>query len=149
MTDPKTGALRKADDTQESLCKAEGEKVDTAQGAREEYHLTGSATDTLVRENADFRAQLEKAQADVAAFGITKLVRQQAQENNVRLQSGLTACERELAEARAALRDAYIILEGLRLGVEWELSPAIMDAIAIWCDRAKAVLTGAQGGAKG
>jgi hypothetical protein len=46
---------------------------------------------------------------------------------------------------REVLQRSYVILEGLRLGVEWELAPSIRAEIAAACEQVKAALaTGAQ-----
>jgi hypothetical protein len=46
-----------------------------------------------------------------------------------------------LSRVQEGLREAYVVLEGLRLGVEWELAPPIKTEIARVADKLKAALT--------
>lgn len=43
-------------------------------------------------------------------------------------------------QVELALRETYILLEGLRIGVEWELAPPIKDKIAEVAELVRVVL---------
>ena len=41
---------------------------------------------------------------------------------------------------RELLQNAFVIIEGLRIGTDWEIAPAIKKAMAGWSEQTKALL---------
>lgn len=51
-----------------------------------------------------------------------------------------TAIDEGAREMREALENAYVLIEGLRIGTDWEIAPTIKTAMAEWSIRAEAAL---------
>ena len=45
-----------------------------------------------------------------------------------------------VGELRECLREAYVIIEALRIGTTWEISPTIKSAMSEWVERAEHML---------